>query len=218
MEKRYYSKEYEDAYYMIECINNLVNCAENSVSEKFFEHAYDKENGSYRIMKELFDKDQYLSFYLKGFDIYIAILNNMVLKITQYSDLTQYRNLDDLYSTVSHVVSLSKNADEYFVERKSYGSHSMSVINNEGNPKVSSLICLNNHDKFTRKFKMPLNQMIKSTSIEQMKDRINKLRNRDQLHEQVSSFSDEEILKVLEFINANLENHQEQSKVLSKTL
>lgn len=207
MEKEYYFEEYEDVDCMIECINNLINCAENSVGERSFEHTYVNENGSCRIIKELFDEEQYLDFYTNGFDTYIALLNNMVLKITNC--------LPTSYAYPTHIISLSKNADDYFVVRNSYGSSVVSVIDNEGNHEISSLPCLN-HYNFSKKYKIPLNQVIKSTSIEQMKDRINKLRNRDQLREQISSLSEEEILNVSELINANLKNHQERQKVISR--
>ena len=200
MESTY--EEYDCAEYIIDGIEALISNNSKGINEV----TCDKNDWYDSNVMELFEKGNFLCAYDEKNQnhTYIAILNDKML----------------LFYPKNHKICLGPDADKCFVITDSYKRHLISIIDQENNTFIKTEYCMSfNHLIGFKAFesdKLPLNHVIKPTDIEEMRERINNLRIRTQLREQICSFNNEEVLKVLEFINNNLTNQQERQKVLSK--
>ena len=200
---------------LIDSIYNLLNSS-NKLEERKRICCIDNKE-SYETLENLFNEENHFETYYKTYYIdrpnqdglycYVAILDNELLVIS-------IRVADSDKKIIHYEISLGPNASNCFVKIDNFG-YIVSVVDDKGEELVKNNLRIGYYHKYD---KIPLNKKLKPINLNELRKKINNLRNRNLLGEKVSSLNDEEVSSVLEFINNNLAKEKEQQKVLRKTL
>ena len=204
----YYEKgksiaDYNFIYKIDACLRHLLDLNKPGCME------YIEESDFCNIdLYSLFDKGKFLEMFDTDiYNCFCAIVdgNLLMVEITKNQDKKQ--KICKIY--------LFPNANNKFVEKQDEKGYTMRIIDGLGNIYnnwYNWLCCADIQE--IEKQRIHLTDVIQPISYGEIAEKIGTVRNREQLINKVVSLDDEDVMKVLRYINENLENENEHSKKL----
>lgn len=166
------------------------------------------KSGAYCDLFSLFDENNILHMFIDDYNCICAIIDDKLLMI-------EIKKQEDKKQEICKI-SMFPNANNKFVEKQEEKGFTMRIIDGLGNiynNRYNWLCCAK--VQIINEQKFPLTIAIKSICYEDISKRIFAVKNRQQLLDKVVALDDENVFKVLSYINENLENN---NKSLEKLL
>ena len=197
-------EDYNYIYKMDACIRYLLDLNKAGCVE------YLEETGAYVDLYCLFNKKNILDM----FDEYMyhcicAIVDNKLLMI-------EIKHGEDEEKEICRL-STFPNVDSIFIEKpdeKSYKARIIDYMNNVYNDWDNWSVCASAEVQDIKEQKFPIIDVIKPIHYSDISKKIWATKNRQLLLDKIEKLNDEDVFKVLKYINENLENENDYSKKL----
>ena len=164
------------------------------------------KSGAYIDLFSLFDENNILYMFIDDYKCICAIIDDKLLMI-------EIKKQEDKKQEICKI-SLFPNVDNKLVEKPDENSYKARIVDGLGNIYNNWWLCCAKAQIINEQ-KFPLTIAIKSICYEDISKRIFAVKNRQQLLDKVVALDDENVFKVLSYINENLENN---NKSLEKLL